>query len=60
MTAGQVIKKLEDNGWVLNRIRGSHHSFKKPGMPRPVTVPVHGNQEMGSFAKVILKQAGIS
>lgn len=39
-----VVKKLlEDKGYALVRIEGSHHIFDKPGV-RPLTVPVHRNQ----------------
>ncbi|MBP3710202.1 MAG: type II toxin-antitoxin system HicA family toxin [Treponema sp.] len=59
MTARQVIKILKKNGWVLDRISGSHHIFKKPGKSRSVAVPVHGNDDMGMFAKILLKEADI-
>ena len=53
-----MIKKLESHGWVLDRVRGSHHSFVKDGH-RSVVVSVHGNKDLGIMAKQILKQAGI-
>lgn len=34
----EVIKLLENDGWVLSHIRGSHHIYKKEGFI-PVTVP---------------------
>jgi predicted RNA binding protein YcfA (HicA-like mRNA interferase family) len=34
----QVIKRLEDEGWALARIKGSHHQFKHPVKPGLVTV----------------------
>ena len=47
------------HGWILDRINGSHHIFKKPGF-RSVPVPVHGgNKELGILGRKILKQAGI-
>ncbi|MBO5730387.1 MAG: type II toxin-antitoxin system HicA family toxin [Treponema sp.] len=60
LTAKQVIKILKKNGWKLVRIKGSHHHFLKEGAPRPVTVPVHGNKDLGTFADQILKEAGIN
>lgn len=39
MDSSQVISKLEADGWKLDRIKGSHHYFKKPGFPRPACVP---------------------
>jgi len=34
----QVIKKLEADGWYLDRVRGSHHQFKHPAKKGLVTV----------------------
>ena len=59
MTAKQVMDILKANGWVLDRIHGSHHIFIKTGY-RPVSVPIHGNKDIGNFAKRILREAGIS
>jgi predicted RNA binding protein YcfA (HicA-like mRNA interferase family) len=49
---------LKKNGWRLARIRGSHHIFVKDGHGT-VPVPVHGNKDLGNFAKRLLAQAGI-
>jgi predicted RNA binding protein YcfA (HicA-like mRNA interferase family) len=59
MIAKQVIDILKTNGWVLDRINGSHHIFVKTGF-RSVSVPFHGNKEIGNLAKRILKEAGIN
>jgi predicted RNA binding protein YcfA (HicA-like mRNA interferase family) len=58
MTAKEVAKKLEAHGWVLDRIKGSHHTYVKDGF-RPIPVPFHGNGDLGVFGKRILKEAGI-
>jgi predicted RNA binding protein YcfA (HicA-like mRNA interferase family) len=58
MTAKEIMGILRANGWGLARINGSHHVFEKPGC-RPVTVPFHGNRDIGNLAKRILKEAGI-
>ena len=34
---------LEDRGWRLVRINGSHHIYMMDGRPHRVSVPVHGN-----------------
>jgi predicted RNA binding protein YcfA (HicA-like mRNA interferase family) len=59
MTAKEVAKKLEAHGWVLNRIKGSHHTYAKEGF-RPIPVPFHGNGDLGILGKRILKEAGIT
>ena len=37
---------LEDRGWELDRITGSHHVYIHPGMPGRPVVPVHGNKDL--------------
>lgn len=46
------------NGWVLDRISGSHHVMVKDGC-RSIPVPVHGSKDLGVWAQKILKEAGI-
>ena len=59
MKSRDLIKLLKDNGWVLERIEGSHHIFTKAGR-RSVPVPIHGGQDIPkSLAHKILKEAGI-
>jgi len=51
---------LEKGGFVLDRIKGSHHVYYHPGMRRRVVVPLHkGDLPKGTLLE-ILKQAGIS
>jgi predicted RNA binding protein YcfA (HicA-like mRNA interferase family) len=51
---------LKENGWTLDRVKGSHHIFIKPGK-RSIPVPVHGSKDLPKgLIKAILKQAKIS
>jgi predicted RNA binding protein YcfA (HicA-like mRNA interferase family)/predicted RNase H-like HicB family nuclease len=50
ITAKEVMDKLKVQGWILDRITGSHHVFVKDGR-RPVSVPFHGNKDIGNLAK---------
>jgi predicted RNA binding protein YcfA (HicA-like mRNA interferase family) len=36
---------LKKNGWILDRVKGSHHIFIKPGK-RSIPVPVHGSTDL--------------
>jgi predicted RNA binding protein YcfA (HicA-like mRNA interferase family) len=38
MKVRDVIKQLEEDGWVLKRTRGSHRQYKHPAKPGLVTV----------------------
>jgi predicted RNA binding protein YcfA (HicA-like mRNA interferase family) len=54
-----LIKKLEADGWKLDRVRGSHHVFKHSTKPGHVTVP-HPKKDLGKgLVGAIRKQAGI-
>ncbi len=58
-TGKDLIKLLKDDGWVLDRISGSHHIMIKEGR-RSIPIPVHGKKEIPiGLTKRILKQAGI-
>jgi predicted RNA binding protein YcfA (HicA-like mRNA interferase family) len=47
------------NGWILDRINGSHHIFIKEGK-RAIPIPVHGTKEIPKgLVNAILKQAEI-
>jgi predicted RNA binding protein YcfA (HicA-like mRNA interferase family) len=60
MNGREIIKKLEQAGWMLSRIEGSHHIMEKSDMLRPVPVPVHGNHDIGiGLLKKIEKQSGV-
>jgi predicted RNA binding protein YcfA (HicA-like mRNA interferase family) len=39
MDSREVIRALSDDGWVLARIKGSHHHFAHPVKSGVVTVP---------------------
>jgi predicted RNA binding protein YcfA (HicA-like mRNA interferase family) len=39
MKVRDVIKRLEADGWRLDRMKGSHRQYKHPENPNIVTVP---------------------
>ena len=56
----KLCKILEENGWELVRIAGSHHVFAKQGETARIVVPVHANREIKTgLLKAILKTAGL-
>ncbi|MBI2398490.1 MAG: type II toxin-antitoxin system HicA family toxin [Xanthomonadales bacterium] len=58
MDSRGLIKKLEADGWVLGRVKGSHHQFKHPTKPGLVTVKhPDGDIPIGALHSV-RKQAG--
>ena len=59
MNSAKIIKQIEDDGWNLVNVVGSHHQFKHPTKKGRVTVP-HPKKDLPiKTVKSILKQAGI-
>jgi predicted RNA binding protein YcfA (HicA-like mRNA interferase family) len=58
MNSKQVIKKLESEGWVLRRVKGSHHHFKHPTKVGLVTVKHPDGDIPTGTLQSIQKQAG--
>jgi predicted RNA binding protein YcfA (HicA-like mRNA interferase family) len=55
-----VIKLLEQDGWKLARIRGSHRQYHHPTKPGTVTIPGHpGDDVPPGTLNSIRKQAGL-
>jgi predicted RNA binding protein YcfA (HicA-like mRNA interferase family) len=40
----ELARVLEQHGWQLLRINGSHHIYGKPGHPVRLSVPIHANR----------------
>ncbi|ANM47502.1 type II toxin-antitoxin system HicA family toxin [Streptococcus suis] len=60
LTGKEMAKLAEANGWKEIRVNGSHHHFKKEGFSKIVTIPVHGNKDLGKgLEKKILKDLGL-
>jgi len=60
LTPQKIIKVLEKKGFVLDRIKGSHHIYYHPETRRRVVVPLHKRDLPKGTLVEILKQAGIS
>jgi predicted RNA binding protein YcfA (HicA-like mRNA interferase family) len=55
-----MCRLLEDKGWKLARITGSHHIYLIEGKNIRITVPVHGNKNLKTgLQKFIMKIAKI-
>jgi predicted RNA binding protein YcfA (HicA-like mRNA interferase family) len=59
MRSADLIRQLEKAGWILKRVRGSHHVFIHPRRQGIVVVP-HPKRELGvGLVAAIRKQAGL-
>jgi len=57
----EFIRLVQQRGWRLKRINGSHHIFTKEGQRERIVVPVHGNQTLKlGLLKHQMKIAGLT
>lgn len=57
----KLCKILEKSGWILTRIKGSHHIYTREDIPTIIVIPVHGNKDLPiGTLKGILKDAGLT
>jgi predicted RNA binding protein YcfA (HicA-like mRNA interferase family) len=59
MKAKELVKLLEDNGWIAVRQSGSHKTFKHPDKAPVITVPMHRSDLKRGLLKKLLKLAGL-
>lgn len=52
-----LLKLLLQNGWVLERVKGSHHVLKKDGQTE--VIPIHGQDVPTGLLNKILKRTGL-
>ena len=46
MKARELVKLIEEAGWVFVRQNGSHMIFEKPGENRHIVIPNHGSKDL--------------
>ncbi len=46
VTGSQLAKAIEVRGWVLKRIKGSHHVYLKVGHRERIVIPMHGSSPL--------------
>ena len=42
----KLCKVVEQKGWILRKVTGSHHIYEKAGMGRILSIPVHSNKDL--------------
>jgi predicted RNA binding protein YcfA (HicA-like mRNA interferase family) len=59
--SGRAFARLvEQRGWTLLRVAGSHHIYGKSGSIVRLTIPVHGNKSLkGGLQRHLMKLAEI-
>jgi predicted RNA binding protein YcfA (HicA-like mRNA interferase family) len=57
----QLCKIVEQKGWVLKRITGSHHIYENPELEQILSIPVHPRSrfESGNLESINENSPGI-
>ena len=57
----RMCRVLEQRGWTLARINGSHHIYRHAATGQRTVVPVHGNQALKpGTLRAIMRDAGLA
>ena len=57
----RMCRVLEERGWTLARINGSHHVYRHTDTGRRTVVPVHGNLDLKpGTQRSIMRDAGLT
>lgn len=59
MRSREMIRMIEEDGWYLIAVKGSHHQYKHLGKPGRVTIPHPESDLPRGTVHCILKQAGL-
>jgi predicted RNA binding protein YcfA (HicA-like mRNA interferase family) len=57
----RLCKIVEQKGWVLRRVTGSHYIYENLEVEQILSIPVHRNQDLKvGTLKALMKIAGLS
>ena len=60
LSGKDLARLLEQHGWRLLRVQGSHHIFGKPGTEARISVPIHAGATLKKgLLHHLLKTAGL-
>jgi len=60
LDAKDVVRALERAGFVFQRQKGSHATYRHPETKRTTVVPIHGGDIKRPLLKMIIQQTGLT
>jgi predicted RNA binding protein YcfA (HicA-like mRNA interferase family) len=60
VSAKDLARALERAGFVFQRQKGSHTTYRHPETKRTTVIPLHGGDVKRPLLKMILQQAGLT
>ena len=61
ITGKELARIVENHGWYLRAIKGSHHIYRKEGVKGHLSIPIHAGRDIkvGLLSK-LMKDAGLT
>ncbi len=60
VSGSALAKAVERKGWILVRVKGSHHIFVMSGRRERIVIPIHGNRPLKiGLLRALMKIAGL-
>ncbi|MEA5421290.1 type II toxin-antitoxin system HicA family toxin [Spirulina sp. CCNP1310] len=57
----KLCKIIENKGWILRKITGSHHIYENPNQDKILSIPVHQNRDLKiGTLKALMKIADLT
>jgi predicted RNA binding protein YcfA (HicA-like mRNA interferase family) len=61
VTGKELARLVEQRGWTLLRITGSHHIYGRTGSAVRLSIPIHGNKPLKiGLLRFLMRQAGLT
>jgi predicted RNA binding protein YcfA (HicA-like mRNA interferase family) len=61
LSGREFARIIQQRGWQLARIHGSHHIFTMPNRRERLVIPIHGNRPLKvGLLRSLMKIAGLS
>jgi predicted RNA binding protein YcfA (HicA-like mRNA interferase family) len=60
VSANDIVRALEGAGFVFQRQKGSHATFRHPETKRTTVVSIHNGDVKRPLLKMIIQQAGLT
>ena len=55
-----LVRMYKQNGWILDRVKGSHHIMVNPDTGETIPIPVHANRSLKKgLERALLKKLGV-
>ena len=60
ITGKELARLIEEHGWRLSRVKGSHHIYKHPNHREQISIPIHGSRALTpGLARHLMNIAGL-